>query len=134
MPKVKMNIFTRLRRTRIYDPYVNKTLPKRLDWEQIEAKPRREGKKVVKGTTKRVIVVKSPNPNIFEQAIFIVKEGYTPESGSAADEVLREAERVADEYIKESMSGPKRFFAKIPPYVFAAAGAVATAVAWFFMS
>ena len=63
-----MSLFTRLRRTRIYKPGMNNALPKRLNWEQIENRPRQEGRKVVKGTTKRVIVVKSPDPKIFEQA------------------------------------------------------------------
>ena len=31
---------------------------------------------VVKGISKRVIVVKSPDPKIFEQAIFIIREGF----------------------------------------------------------
>jgi len=128
MPRLKINLFTRLKRTRIYNPYVNKTLPKRLDWEQIEEQPRREGKSVVKGTTKRVIVVKSPNPEIFEQAIFIVREGYTPEGADAADEILKEAERVAQEYIK-GRGGAGKLFSKIPPPVFAAAVAALTGAA-----
>ena len=130
MPRVKINLLTRLKRTRIYNPYMNKTLPKRLDWEQIEKQPRREGKSVVKGTTKRVIVVKSPNPEIFEQAIFIVREGYSPEGAEAADEILKEAERVADEYIRGCTKGVRQLFSKIPAPVFAAAGAALTGVAW----
>jgi len=133
MAKVKMNLFTRFGRTRIYDPKMNKTLPKRLNWEQIERRPRLEGKKVVKGTTKRVIVVKSPNPEVFEQAIFIVREGYTPENGTASDEVLKEAERVADEYIKGSL-GTRGLLARIPPPVFAVVGAAITGIAWMFFT
>lgn len=133
MAKVKMNLFTRFRRTRIYDPKMNKTLPKRLNWEQIEKRPIREGKKVVKGTTKRVVVVKSPNPEVFEQAIFIVREGYTPENGTVSDNVLKEAERVADEYIKGSL-GTKGILARIPPPVFAVVGAAITGIAWLFFT
>ena len=39
---------------------------------------------VVKGVSRRVIVVDSPDPNIFEQAIFILKEG----SPEVTDEML----------------------------------------------
>ena len=34
----------------------------------------REATEVVKGVAKRVIVVKSPDPKVFEEAIFIVRE------------------------------------------------------------
>jgi len=131
MRQQKLRLLTRLKRTRVYDPYVNKTLPKRLDWEQIENRPRREGKKVVKGTTKRVIVVKSPNPAVFEQAIFIVKEGYVPNDG---DDVLKQAERVADEYIRGALDGTRKLMNKITPALFAAGGAALTGIAWFFLT
>ena len=36
----------------------------------------REAFDVVKGVAKRVIVVKSPDPKVFEEAIFIVREDY----------------------------------------------------------
>ena len=36
----------------------------------------REAAEVVKGVAKRVIVVKSPDPKVFEEAIFIVREDY----------------------------------------------------------
>lgn len=50
---------------------------------------------MVKGVSKRVVVVKSPEGETFEQALFIVRE----ESGSAQKsrgEVLREACRLAE--------------------------------------
>ena len=76
MAQEKLRLFQRLRRTRIYDPYMHKRIPKRLNWEQIEARPQKEGKRVVKGTSKRIVVVKSPDPKVFEEAIFIVKEDF----------------------------------------------------------
>ena len=125
-----MSIFTRLRRTRVYDPRVNKPLPKRLNWEQIEKRPRQEGRKVVKGTSKRIIVVKSPDPKVFEQAIFIVREDFRGKEGASSSDVLREAQRVADDYIRSSVSGSRRLLARIPPAAFAAAGAALTGAAW----
>ena len=130
MAKVKRNIFTRLRRTRVYDPRVNKALPKRLNWEQIESMPRQEGRKVVKGTSKRIVVVKSPDPKVFEQAIFIVKEDFRGKDGASSSDVLKEAQKVADNYVKNSVTGTRRFFAKIPPAVFAALGAALTGITW----
>lgn len=126
----KMSLFTRLRRTKVYRPGMNNALPKRLNWEQIENRPRQEGRKVVKGTTKRVIVVKSPDPKIFEQAIFIVKEDYLGKEGANPSDVLKEARRVADDYIRGSVSSAGNLFSRLPPPVFAAMGAGCAGIVW----
>ena len=60
---------------------------------------------MVKGTSKRVVVVKSPDPKVFEQALFIVREEYAGGGGSARHEILREAQEVADRYL-HSVSPP----------------------------
>lgn len=60
---------------------------------------------MVKGTSKRVVVVKSPDPKVFEQALFIVREEYAGTGGSARHEILREAQEVADRYL-HSVSPP----------------------------
>ena len=44
---------------------------------------------VVKGISKRVIVVKSPDPKIFEQAIFIIREDFAGQSGVREQDVRR---------------------------------------------
>ena len=44
---------------------------------------------VVKGISKRVIVVKSPDPKIFEQAIFIIREDFAGQSGVSEKDVRR---------------------------------------------
>lgn len=118
-----MNFFTAIRRTRFYRSPVNKLSPKRLNWEQIESIPRQEGRKVVKGTSKRVVVVKSPDPKFFEQAIFILKEDLRNKGTERGGEVLREAQRVADDYVRSYVSEPKKILAKMPPLFFAALGA-----------
>ncbi len=130
---VRMNLFTRLRKTRIYKSNMNNGLPKRLNWEQIERQPRREGRKVVKGTAKRVIVVKSPDPKIFEQAIFIVKEDILGKAGTDPNDVLRQAQKVADDYIRSSVS-KRSFFSKLPPAAFAALGAGSACIAWLLLN
>ena len=123
----KLTIFQRLRRTRIYDRPVNKLHPKRLNWEQIEARPRKEAKRVVKGTSKRIVVVKSPDPKVFEEAIFIVKEDFLHKSGHTS--ALKEAQKVADAYIRSTVSRPRALFFRFPAPVWAIIGALLSALA-----
>ena len=66
---------------------------------------------MVKGVTRRVIVVKSPDRRLFEQAIFIVREEAFAAQGVTARQVLEEAQRVADGYIRRN-TGPGRWFRK----------------------
>ena len=127
----RLHLFQRLRRTRIYDPYMNKRIPKRVNWEQIEARPQKEGRRVVKGTSKHIVVVKSPDPKIFEEAIFIVKEDFLGRGGRTS--VLEEAQKVADAYIRSSVAAPVGFFRRIPPPAWAAVGAVLSALAVFLL-
>ena len=126
MPKGRLRLLQRIRRTRIYDPYRNITRKNRLNWEQIEAQPRREGKRVVKGTSKRIVVVKSPDPRMFEEAIFIMKEDYL--GTGSRQSALKEAQKVADEYIRSAVSKPRKLLARIPSPLWAAAGAVVSAL------
>lgn len=130
MSNAKRDLLSRFRRTRLYDPSMNKALPKRLNWEQIESKPRQEGRKVVKGTSKRIVVVKSPDPKVFEQAIFIVKEDFRGRDGASSSDVLKEAQKVADSYVRNSVNGTHRFFARMKPAAFAALGATLTGITW----
>ena len=46
---------------------------------------------MVKGITRQVILVRSPDPKLFEEAIFIVKEEALAREGVSADQVLRQA-------------------------------------------
>ena len=47
---------------------------------------------------KRVIVVKSPDPKVFEEAIFIVREDYMKTAGVTRSQLLSEARRAAGSY------------------------------------
>jgi len=134
MPKNRLSLLTRLRRTRVYTPHMNKPLPKRLNWEQLETRSRQEGRKVVKGTSKRIIVVKSPDPKVFEQAFFIVREDFRGREGASSSDVLREAQKVADEYVKNSVSRTRRFLSGMPPAAFAVAGAALTGAVWVILN
>ncbi len=53
---------------------------------------------MVKGVAKRVIVVKSPDPKVFEEAIFIVREDYMKTAGVTRSQLLNEARQAAGEY------------------------------------
>ncbi len=86
---------------------------------------------MVKGTNKRVVVVKSPDPKVFEQAIFIVREDYTP--GDSRVNVLREAEKVANEYFGSAVCSTRRYLKKLSPVLFAAAGALFGGTALFLL-
>lgn len=50
---------------------------------------------MVRGTTRRVIVVESPDTNLFEQAIFIVRNDAVGRDGVTAQQLVSEACRVA---------------------------------------
>jgi len=82
---------------------------------------------MVKGISKRVIVVRSPDPRIFEEAIFIVKEDIMTKDGVSSDQLLQEAQRVADGYIR-SQVGLNRRLRHVPIPAWVALGAVAATV------
>ena len=54
---------------------------------------------MVKGTNRRVVVVKSPDPSIFEEAIFVVREDLF-HRGNSAEKVMNEARRAAGAYLR----------------------------------
>ena len=82
---------------------------------------------MVKGTTRSVILVKSPDPKIFEEAIFIVKED-AKKKGVTSEILVREAQEVASEYIRTHVK--KNIFTQMHPAMFAAAGAGVTGILW----
>jgi len=78
---------------------------------------------MVKGISRQVIVVQSPDPKLFEQAIFILKDGAVGQEGVTDEALLKEAKRL--------IGNPKH---KNKLYLFgpawACAGAVFTALVW----
>lgn len=73
---------------------------------------------MVKGISRQVIVVQSPDPKLFEQAIFILREDA---EGVSNEMLLREAQQAAK-------LGKRRMNAYGP--VWACGGAVCTAILW----
>ena len=75
---------------------------------------------MIKGISKQVIVVHAPDPHLFEEAIFILKEGV---SGVTNDALLKEA--------RELINAPdKKRHLKYYGPVWACGGAVVTGFCW----
>lgn len=83
---------------------------------------------MVKGISKQVIVVQSPEPELFEQAIFILKERAVSQ-GVSDEALLKEAKRL----IAGSGSRQKKRSAYSGP-VWAAGGVLLTGLIWFLTS
>ena len=77
---------------------------------------------MVKGTSRRVIVVDSPDPNLFEQAIFIVKNDVFTREGVTQQQVLGEACRIARGYAR-GMQAPQPLWKRVPWWVWLAGAA-----------
>ena len=80
---------------------------------------------MLKGTNRRVIVVRSPDRRFFEEAIFIVREGVWSQKGVTAEQVVDEARRVADGFVQKNRP---RWHIPAPGYV--ALGALLATVVW----
>ena len=104
----------------------------RLDWKENTADSEEGSGLMVKGLSRRVIVVKAPDERVFEQAIFIIREDYAAGAGVSEKELLRQARRAAHEYLADCGAGSgRRALRFLRPPLYAAAGAAATAAAWF---
>ncbi len=66
-----------------------------------------EASDVVKGTAKRIIVVKSPDKRVFEEAIFIVREDYLRTGGISQSKLIEQARQAADGYVNGLRKTPK---------------------------
>ena len=74
---------------------------------------------MVKGISRQVIVVHSPDPKLFDQAIFILKDGAV-EQGVTEELLLKEARQAVGGRIKRRAYGP----------LWAACGALLTGAVW----
>lgn len=79
---------------------------------------------MVKGISRQVILVHSPDPKLFEQAIFILKDSAVSE-GVSEDALMKEAERVIRSGAPEKKHGLLRYGA-----VWALFGAMLTGAVW----
>lgn len=80
---------------------------------------------MVKGISRRVIVVDSPDPQIFEQAIFILR---TDGGGVSSQQLVDQAVRIAKNYAR--CQGLLRRRVRVPGWLWAAIGAAAIGLTW----
>ena len=84
---------------------------------------------MVKGINRQVIVVKSPEPKLFEQAIFLLREDAFSDSGTTPEQVIRQARQAADGYMRRH-AGTVRAGARITPALWGMVGAGAASAFW----
>jgi len=79
---------------------------------------------MVKGISRQVIVVNSPDKKLFEQAIFILNENAVGKDGITDDILLKEAKQALRAHVggkrRRSLYGP----------VWACGGAMVTGIVW----
>ena len=83
---------------------------------------------MVKGISRRVVVVDSPDQRFFEQAIFIVRNDALGKAGVTPEQVLSEACRVARGYT--AAHGGRRRWPNLPALCYAALGGGAVGLVW----
>lgn len=84
---------------------------------------------MVKGISRQVIVVHSPDPKLFEQAIFILKENVT-DQGITNEALLKEARKAIRTSDQDGKNKALFFFGP----VWACGGAMVTALVWLITS
>lgn len=80
---------------------------------------------MVKGMSRQVIVVPSPDPKLFEQAIFILRDDALGKNGQTDRAILQEARRAASSYVS-----PGKRSRTLPPLSWASLGAGAMGLLW----
>ena len=84
---------------------------------------------MVKGISRRVVVVESPDRRFFEQAIFIVRNDAAGE-GVTARELVEEARRVARNYTGGEHGRFSRTWRRMSPIVYTLIGGAAIGLVW----
>jgi len=88
---------------------------------------------MVKGISKRVVVVESPDQRFFEQAIFIVRSDAAGEGVTARD-LVEEARRVARNYAGSDRGRFSRAWRELSPVVYTLMGASTIGMVWMVVS
>ena len=85
---------------------------------------------MVKGTSLSVIVVDSPDTELFEHAIFIVRNDAMNRNGVTAQRLVDEACRVARTCGRTATCSKRSFFRRGSPALWGCIGAGGIALAW----
>lgn len=84
---------------------------------------------MVKGISRRVIVVRAPDPRFFEQAVFFLRDDALHRPGITDEQVLSEARRAAAGFVRRSRSG-KRWKHWLERALWGAAGSALASAVW----
>ena len=82
---------------------------------------------MVKGVSRQVVVVRSLDTKLFEQVIFLIRDGAIPRQGVTEADILREANDAANAYLQERLERKKTMPRRL---LWALCGAAATGAAW----
>lgn len=84
---------------------------------------------MVKGISRRVIVVRAPDPRFFEQAVFFLRDDALHRPGITDEQVLSEARRAAAGFVRRSRS-EKRGRRWLTRALWGAAGGALASAVW----
>lgn len=84
---------------------------------------------MVKGVSRRVVVVDSPDPQLFEQAIFIVRNDAFHRNGVSSQQVMAEAVEAASRYAGIAQ-GKKSRASRLLPLFYTLGGAGSIGLIW----
>ncbi|MDR1668460.1 MAG: hypothetical protein LBR76_00690 [Oscillospiraceae bacterium] len=79
---------------------------------------------MVKGLSRRVVMVRYPEAGVFEQALFVVRDDAASLRGITADDVVAEACRISQNHAH------RRARKNLPPLAYTAIGGAAVGLAW----
>ena len=83
---------------------------------------------MVKGINRQVVVVKSPDPKLFEQAIFLLREDAAGD-GISSEQIIHQAQQAADDYLRSHSTRSHRWV-RLPRVAWGILGACAASAAW----
>lgn len=89
---------------------------------------------MVKGVSRRVVVVESPDPQLFEQAIFILRNDALDREGVTPEQVVSEACRTARSYTAAAAGGRFPRWRELNALAYAAMGGGAIGLLWLLAS
>ncbi len=81
---------------------------------------------MIKGSNRQVIVVKAPEPRLFEEAIFLLREDALERHGVTEGELLEQARRLAEGFSGRCARKKRR----LPPMAWSGIGAAVMGLAW----
>ena len=85
---------------------------------------------MVKGISRRVIVVDSPDPRIFEQAIFIIRNDAAAGGGVTSQQLVDQAVRIAKNYARTHGGTASSPSWRSNPWLWAGLGGAVMGLVW----